>query len=135
MAYIEWSDDFKLGFAEIDSQHRWLVEATNALHEELNKGTPCPEEVVDLLNFLVDYTLTHFVTEELLFEWHHFPQRDEHTEEHQAFVRTVRAWMQRHQSGERLGAEILEYLKTWLVEHIQKSDRAYVPFLKSKGVT
>ena len=135
MAFIEWSDDFKLGFAEIDTQHRWLVEATNALHEELMKGEPSDEEVSSLLNFLVDYTLTHFVTEELLFEWHHFPQADAHTEEHQAFVRTVKEWMQRHKSGESLDREILDFLKQWLIQHIMKSDKAYVPFLKAKGVT
>lgn len=135
MAFIEWSDDLTLGFTEIDSQHHWLVDSTNALHDELMKGEPSAEEVTKLLNGLMDYTLTHFVTEELLFEWHHFPEADKHTEEHQAFVRTVKTWLKRHQSGERLDREILEFLKAWLIQHILKSDKAYAPYLKSKGVT
>lgn len=135
MVFMEWSEDLTMGFAEIDSQHRWLVDATNALHDEIIKGAPCPEKVAKLLHGLVDYTLTHFVTEELLFEWHHFPESEAHTAEHQAFVRTVRAWMQRHKAGEKLDHEILEFLKGWLIHHIMESDKAYAPFLKSKGVT
>ncbi len=135
MAFIEWSEDLNLGFAEIDSQHHWLVDSTNALHDELHKGEPSHEEVTKLLNGLVDYTLTHFVTEELLFEWHHFPESESHTAEHQAFVRTVKVWMQRHKAGEKLDQEILEFLKAWLIQHIMKSDKAYAPFLKAKGVT
>ena len=118
MAFLEWSDDLKLGFAEIDSQHRWLVNATNALHEELSKGQPERAHVEQLLDGLVDYTLTHFVTEELLFHWHNYPGEDAHTREHTAFVNAVKEWKKRYQDGEEVSVEIMDFLKQWLVIQI-----------------
>lgn len=135
MAFLEWSDDLKLGFAEIDSQHRWLVAATNSLYDLLSTGQPERAEVEKLLNGLVDYTLTHFVTEELLFHWHNYPDEDAHTKEHTDFVNAVKEWKKRYQDGEEISMEILEFLKSWLVNHILKSDKAYAPFLKERGVS
>ncbi|MDD5297923.1 MAG: bacteriohemerythrin [Rhodocyclaceae bacterium] len=134
MALMEWSKDLELGIAEIDAQHRWLVNATNELHEELGKGAPSQSEVSALLAGLATYTINHFVTEELLFERYGYPQAEAHHKEHRHFVRAVKEWEQRHSAGEPLGKEILTFLKEWLRYHILKTDRAYVPFLKQRGV-
>jgi hemerythrin len=135
MAFLDWSDELELGFAEIDSQHRWLVNATNALHDLLTRGKPDRAEVEKLLNGLVDYTLTHFVTEELLFHWHNYPGDEAHTKEHTDFVTAVREWQNRYKAGEEeLSEEILEFLKQWLIHHIRGSDKAYSPYLKAHGV-
>jgi hemerythrin len=44
---MEWSPNLELGLEEIDRQHRWLVEATNALYDELQKGDPKRERLED----------------------------------------------------------------------------------------
>lgn len=134
MALMEWSEDLELGLSEIDSQHRWLVNATNELHAELSKGSPSPDQVASLLAGLADYTVNHFVTEEILFERFGYPYAAAHHREHSHFVSAVKEWENRHSSGETLGQEILVFLKEWLRYHIQKSDRAYVPFLRLHGV-
>lgn len=33
-----------------------------------------------------------------------------------------------------LSLEVLNFLKNWLIKHIQGTDEKYVPFLTSKGV-
>lgn len=134
MAFMEWSDALVLGIAEIDNQHHWLVDATNALHDEINNGHADREKMARLLEGLVDYTLIHFVTEELLFQAHAYPEEEAHHLEHQAFVSMVRQWQLRYAEGEELGSEILAFLKRWLVQHILISDKAYVPHLKACGV-
>lgn len=135
MAFLEWSDNLKLGFAEIDAQHHWLVDTTNSLHDELMTGKPNREEVKKILDGLLDYTLTHFVTEELLFHWHDYPEDEAHTKEHTDFVAAVKSWKKRYDAGtEELSEEIMEFLKSWLLNHILKSDKAYAPYLKARGV-
>ena len=32
MTFMPWTQALEVGIAEIDEQHRWLVEQTNALH-------------------------------------------------------------------------------------------------------
>lgn len=134
MALMEWSKELELGIAEIDDQHRWLVTATNELHDELIKGSPSQSLVSELLTGLADYTINHFVTEELLFERFGYPQAAAHHKEHRHFVLAVKEWEQKHSAGLPLGDEILHFLKEWLLYHILKTDRAYVPFLKLHGV-
>ncbi|MBI5331620.1 MAG: hemerythrin family protein [Betaproteobacteria bacterium] len=134
MAFMEWSQELELGFEEIDRQHRWLVEATNALHEELQKGEPKRERLDVLIGGLVIYARNHFATEERLFERYQYPLGEAHHKEHVNFAIAAREWKQRHESGELLGQEVLDFLKHWLLYHILKSDKAYAPFLKSHGV-
>lgn len=135
MAFLEWSAELELGFEEIDRQHHWLVDAINALHDELQEGDPDPKRLDLLIGGLAIYARNHFAAEERLFKRHQYPQEEAHQQEHAAFAATVRAWKQRHDAGEALGQEVLDFLKGWLLHHILQSDRAYAPFLKSHGVT
>lgn len=132
---MEWSPALELGIGEIDRQHRWLVDTTNRLHEEVAGQRPSHDLVGKLLGSLSEYAVEHFITEELLFERHGYPQAEAHHNEHSHFVKAVREWERRHATGERLGPEILEFLKGWLSYHILKSDRAFAPYLKDRGVT
>lgn len=134
MAFIEWSGEFELGIGTIDRQHRWLVEATNALSDEVAAGSHGPAGTARLLTQLHEYAVEHFVTEELLFQRYGYALAEAHHKEHCHFVAAVEDWERRLGAGENLGGEVLEFLKHWLVYHILKSDRAYVPFLKAQGV-
>ena len=134
MALMEWSKELEIGIAEIDDQHRWLVSATNKLHYELSKGSPSHGLVAELLAGLADYTINHFVTEELLFERFGYPLAEAHHKEHRHFVLAVKEWEQKHSAGMPLEEEIFHFLREWLLYHILKSDHAYVPFFKLHGV-
>ena len=135
MPFIDWSPELELGIGEIDRQHHWLVDATNQLHEEVVSDHPSQDLVAKLLAGLADYTVEHFITEELLFERFAYPRAEAHHKEHSRFIKAVRDWEQRHAGGEPLGPEILEFLKRWLTFHIMKSDRAFAPFLKERGIS
>ena len=37
MAFMPWSNELSTGILSIDEQHKWLVNATNQLHDEINK--------------------------------------------------------------------------------------------------
>lgn len=134
MTFMVWSKELELGFQLIDTQHRWLVETTNALHDELSKGEPEPAMVGQLLEGLVDYTMNHFIAEEELFQRHGYPETDAHREEHNRFTATAYSLLERHERGEKVGIAVLDFLKQWLLNHILVSDRAYAPFLVAKGV-
>ena len=134
MPFMEWSKDLELGLEEIDRQHRWLVEATNALHDEMRKGAPEKERLDLLINGLLIYARNHFATEERLFERYGYPQTEAHQKEHVNFTVAAKEWKQRHDAGEALGKEVLGFLRHWLLYHILRSDKAYAPFFKEHGV-
>ena len=132
--FMPWNDELLTGIEEVDAQHRWLVDATNRLHDELSKPQSDPAVVGEILEGLVDYTYNHFIMEEELFERLGYPESVAHKAQHDIFTARMGDLLMKHESGEVASGEALELLKDWLIQHIMKTDKAYVPFLKSKGV-
>ncbi|MCE1244646.1 bacteriohemerythrin [Oryzomicrobium sp.] len=135
MAFMPWGDALKIGIDSIDEQHRWLVDATNALHDELQRDEPRRAVIGEILEGLVDYTMNHFIAEEALFQRLGYPDSPGHLAEHNRFTAGALDLLQRFESGQAVSQEALDFLKNWLTHHILEVDRAYVPFLQSRGVT
>jgi len=66
MAFLAWSRELDTGIDIIDSQHKRIVEYINALHE--TQESLDRAKVGDIINELVDYTVSHFAFEESLME-------------------------------------------------------------------
>lgn len=134
MTLLKWSAALSVGLDIIDEQHGWLVDATNRLHAELSKAQPDRRVTGSTIEGLMDYTMNHFIVEEELFQRHGYPDAAGHKAQHDAFTATVMAVLTRFENGEDVGAETLEFLKNWLVEHIMGADKSYAPFLAAQGV-
>lgn len=135
MSFMPWNDEFVIGIERIDEQHRWLVELTNALHDSLNGPQGEGPPIGELLEQLVDYTMNHFIVEEVLFQRLGYSDEEAHRAEHDRFNRQIIDLLYRHEDGEAVSVEALALLKSWLTHHILKVDKAYVGFFKEKGVT
>ena len=69
MALMAWSSCFVTGIDSIDSQHRMLVDLTNAVAPHLAAAGDEPaRNVRPLLDHLADYAATHFRHEEALMQ-------------------------------------------------------------------
>ncbi len=134
MTFMPWTRELELGVAEIDRQHQWLVQLTNQLHDELSRPEPRREAIGDVLEGLVDYTHNHFIVEEVLFQQHDYPETPAHKAEHDGFTSKAMELLMRFEMGEEITFEALDFLKEWLVHHICKVDRAYLPFFQAKGL-
>lgn len=133
MTFMPWNDDFSVGLDDVDEQHRWLFEATNRLHAEMNKEVHSREVIGEIIEGLMDYTMNHFIMEEELFERHGYPQAQAHKALHDKFTACIMDTLTNFESGADIEHEVLDLLKTWLVQHIMKTDTAYVPFFKQQG--
>ncbi len=135
MTFMSWTDDFLTGIQQIDDQHRWLVDATNKLHDAISQYEPERELVGEVLNGLVEYAINHFIVEEDLFKRFEYPESEAHLAEHNDFNREATALLDQFENGEAVNEAALEFLKNWLRHHILKIDQAYVPFFKEKGLS
>lgn len=134
MAFVDWKDEYDTGIAGIDTQHRQLVEVINRLAEAMKEGT-AKEELARIINELTKYAIKHFSLEEKYFKEHQYPGYHEHKFEHEDFEEKVHQFVEGFQSGRAaLSLEIITFLGDWLVNHINGSDKAYVPFLLARGV-
>ncbi|PKM35580.1 MAG: hemerythrin, partial [Gammaproteobacteria bacterium HGW-Gammaproteobacteria-10] len=55
---LTWNDSLKLGIANVDDQHRRLLELINRLDEAVALGH-APDTITELLDDLIDYTRYH----------------------------------------------------------------------------
>lgn len=134
MTFMPWSSELEVGIELIDEQHRWLVDKTNQLYDRLAGTDADPDEVGEVLEGLMDYTMNHFIAEEDIFRRLGYPESEAHKAQHDRFTAQIMDLLHRHEAGERSGSETLELLADWLTHHILKVDKAYVEFFRSNGV-
>lgn len=125
MAYFEWKETFSTGNAEVDGQHKILIEHVNKLYEAMmeGKGKQQLEETLDALIKYVDY---HFTTEEQHFTQIDYPEKQHHIQEHQGLRNKVLDFQQQFKAGRTLlSTELLHVLTSWVRDHILKVDMTY----------
>ncbi|NQV42565.1 MAG: hemerythrin family protein [Candidatus Marinimicrobia bacterium] len=134
MVFIEWKDAYSVNIADIDKQHKHLIDIINRLHSAILSGKDS-EALSYIMTDLVYYTIYHFETEEKFFDEHNYPQSEQHKNEHKDLAQKVAVLKQKHDSGEKvLSIDVMSFLREWLQDHILGSDAEFGPYLNNKGV-
>ena len=134
MAFFVWDDSYSVGVKSIDDQHRNLIEVTDQLFEAMKVGKG-REVIGKILSSLIEYTLTHFTYEEKLQQTAGYPAYQEHHKIHEELVRQVKEFNDKFQSGNTmLTVELMNFLKTWLMNHIKGDDKKYSQLMIAKGI-
>lgn len=133
-SFVEWRDEYSVGIDSIDEQHKRLLNLINQLQTAAHYHTD--EAFVDkALDELVDYTRTHFSYEEGLLEQNGYSELEPHKMEHQAMIKQVGESIERYKADpDQTIEDIVQYLKKWLINHINGTDKGYSSFLVGKGV-
>ncbi len=133
MAFV-WTKDLETGHSLIDSEHRQLIKAADALIDACGQGKG-RQELAGAINFLSNYTKTHFSHEEALMTECKFPDYAMHKSWHQGFIvqiETVSGKLKAEGATISLVAEVNMKLGQ-LITHIKTLDTKLAQFLKSKG--
>jgi len=123
-----WSDSYKVGVEEIDSQHKELVRLLNTLHVSIREhhGSATSREI---LNQLIDYTRTHFMVEESLMRVASYPEFSAHHKQHETLITQIRELQEKLDTGvASISFELLHFLKRWLMQHINGDDKQFGAF-------
>ncbi len=131
---ITWNDKYSVGISKIDDEHKQFINIINkAIATKEHNGNP--EELREVLYGLIMYSIIHFATEETFMIEFNYPEYQYHKEKHIDFSKKTISYCDRVDDGDsQITNEILEYLKQWLVNHIQVTDRKYIDCLKRNGL-
>jgi len=131
---IEWDDKYSVGISIIDKHHKQLVDIINdAIVAKQHSDDP--EKVMEVLDEMALYAQEHFKTEESYMLKFHYPEYQYHKEEHRNFSHKTIAYRNKVMHGDsQIANEVLEYLKKWLVGHIQVTDKKFVTCFKDNGL-
>ncbi|MEI6387105.1 MAG: bacteriohemerythrin [Spirochaetota bacterium] len=134
MALINWNDSLSVGLGEIDGQHKILIDLVNKLHEAMKIGQ-AKESLVHIFKELIDYTGNHFRKEESCMKAFGYPAFAAHKNEHDKLVsKVVNLEMEFETGSEMIPFEVMDFLKSWLSDHIQGTDKLYCSCFKQNGM-
>ncbi len=131
---LAWDDSLSVHVAKIDEQHKVLVGLVNELDDSIRQGRD-RKVVGSVLESLIEYTQTHFASEEDSMVLYRYPTYARHKSEHDMLTSKVLDLRQHYREGTAVvGADVLRFLRTWLVGHIQGMDKVFGNYLNGQGV-
>lgn len=131
MPFIKWDESYSVGIAELDDQHKKILDLINKLHETMTRQHS-RQEIKSTITDLKDYAQSHFSTEEKFFEKIKYPHRKEHHKLHDKFIEHVMDLDLREEDQGISPMDILTFLKDWLKDHVLTEDQKYKNYLNRK---
>ncbi len=129
---INWNESYSVGNAEMDEQHKQLINIINKLFNSFKDGNA--QSILDeILQEMIDYANFHLNSEEKLMFKYDYPEKEKHEEIHQSFRNKIEELNKMLNSGSKdAHYQLIEYLKNWWTNHILVEDKKYLPYLANK---
>ncbi|HTW49408.1 MAG TPA: bacteriohemerythrin [Acidobacteriaceae bacterium] len=133
-ALFTWKDSYSVQVKLCDTQHQKLFAIMNELADAMRAGQGSTA-VSHTVGELLQYARTHFQQEEALMRRANYAQLAAHQEMHRRFVADVELLDRQTREGHTASSvQVLNILRDWLVNHIQKTDKAYSAPLNAAGI-
>lgn len=135
MNICEWTQDYGVGIAVLDSHHRRLFAILNELFTLMDEGTE-DGPILHVLDELLDYTHYHFEEEEKIMEKMGYPDLEQHKRLHQELIALLKGFTAEAQGGMAIfvAIKVANTGLEWLKNHILKVDHKYYEFMKRQGL-
>lgn len=131
--HIIWKDEYSVNVKEIDSQHKHFIGLLNKMYDEAVKPTS-KSQLSKILDDLITYGVEHFNTEEKYFKKFKYPDTDEHVKVHEELKSKLVFYKGKHEAGEDIAFELLDFIEDWLVYHLAYYDQKYSKFFNENGL-
>jgi hemerythrin-like metal-binding protein len=135
---VTWDTSYETGDPSIDLQHRELLAIVHELEAAEADVHHSHEAILRVLGHVMDFALSHFLTEERLMAQVGYPSPafDEMVDQHREFTSYSRLRVLEFRAGE-LGSvlPLQAFLTDWLVVHEFGLDRLFADFLREQRHT
>ncbi len=127
---MEWESKYSVGIEEIDNHQKKMFELFNELIDKKKRklGT---KEYVNMIARINEYSRLYFSYEERLLKKNGYPDFGEHETAHWQFSKSfISLRREIAEDVENLSYDVINELRTWIVNHILTFDSLYIPFLR-----
>jgi hemerythrin len=130
---ITQEDKYNLYVSLISEDHKKLIGTIDkAIAAKQHKKSP--EEMKEILHDIIRYAIKHFATEEIYMIEFKYPEYQYHKESHMDFSIKALSYHNRIiNSDYQTANQMLGYLKQWLINHFQETDRKYTEYFSRNG--
>jgi hemerythrin-like metal-binding protein len=127
---VEWRDDFNIGIDEVDFEHKEMINLINKSYEEAKKEGSS-EAVMDSLGDIFEKISAHFALEEKVMKELEYDQFEDHKEDHERLLDSIRDIMDEYADETVLDDEKFGLsLKEWFINHFSNKDARLHSFLQ-----
>lgn len=126
MSLLQWNDKLDVCVDGMNQEHVELIRLMNIVYDA-NSGGIGRARIGVALNNLVQYTVKHFKNEEAYMKSVEFSGLKSHKYIHKDLLSRVEKYVGDFNSSgsDTLPSDFFEFLKFWLVSHIQGIDMKY----------
>jgi hemerythrin len=133
MSMFIWKEEYTVGHAAIDTQHKRLFQLADDLHSAMAAGKGSAALSAILTN-LVSYTKLHFADEERLMKECNYPEYLHHKKEHDELTAKVVAFQSDFAANRvAITVQLMHFLKDWLSHHIGENDKKIATYLRDQA--
>ncbi|MFO1528022.1 MAG: bacteriohemerythrin [Turneriella sp.] len=122
----EWSTQYAVGVPELDEQHARLFTIARRLIDACGDEKP-DTRLLGILTELKDYTLYHFRKEEEVMAAAGYKGLEYHRQMHEFMAARLDFLTKQLRHGLLEKNELIEFMESWLTEHIIMEDMRYIP--------
>lgn len=133
---FEWNQGLSVGVDQIDAQHKELFARVNRLLAAASQGKG-RDEIGATIDFLADYVVTHFGTEERIMSRCGYSDFKPHKDQHERFLHEFSGLKKKFEDegvSTLLIVLIQQKVCDWLTNHVSKVDRALGKFVLENKV-
>lgn len=122
MSLLEWRDDFLIGIAEVDGEHRELIALLNEMHDEALRHRSAAQ-VATVLGEINVRIAAHFALEEKNMELLGYAGYAAHKAEHERLLDQITEIMEEVDQSGRYDPDALSAaVSAWFGEHFRTHD-------------
>jgi hemerythrin len=122
MTLLQWKDEYSVGIAAVDHEHRELIDLVNGLYEELcrsSTGHSASRFFGDLLKGIS----AHFALEERIMRARGYRQLASHKHDHERLLDELRDMMEAYEQADSIDVlELAPRLDQWFSRHFRTHD-------------
>ena len=123
---------YELGITELDAQHGQLFDLLSEL-DACRGRHYSPSKAKDILGRLFQASQLHFAMEESMMRLLGYPEADAHAAAHRDLTKQFQR-IQQQLIDKDIADKLYGEMEAWLVDHINKVDRHFVPHFLDAGV-
>lgn len=130
----QFGKKYMVGIEQVDHEHEQLFAIAARTYDSLSSGDAAARAMIrDAVTELVDYTATHFASEEGLMAAAGYPELEAHRDQHEHLMARARDMEMRVEIDDpAVAVDLTHFLYRWLVDHIENSDRKFGEFVLAR---
>jgi hemerythrin len=122
MALLQWKEEYSVGIAAVDHEHKELINLVNQLHNALT-AQASKSTVEEFLGDLFRSISAHFALEEKFMRDHQYDQLTQHKQDHEQLLEEIRGIMDGVERNQNIDdPSLCAQLDAWFSHHFETHD-------------